>query len=124
MNHPRLPSPTWFSALPARHLVQSRHVVWFRTFATSHPEAWDKIDRELVPLVVTAMTSSEGLAARIELMRISEEGPGGSLSETVSRRQGGRVGSYVERGLTTEDGRPVRGRQARRIASRARGRRD
>nr|WP_276978308.1 hypothetical protein [Ferrimicrobium acidiphilum] len=98
--HPNTPWPDYFSALPAEVVVHSQWAIWIRTTASTFSDAWDEIERKKVPLVVAALAGFNHMPPRVELLRIGETAPDGTIIDPKSRWVGGTFGGFATRELS------------------------
>lgn len=102
-SHPTVPWPDYFSALPAEVTVRSQWAIWIRTTASTFADAWEEIDRDQVPLVVAALAGFNDTPPRVELLRIGETAPDGTISDPKSRWIGGTFGGFATRELSVPE---------------------
>ncbi len=106
LQHPTVPWPEYFSALPAQVIVRSTRIIWFRTQAATMEEAWDHIERNEVPAVIVALAGT-GERPRIELVRIGATDLTGLIDRPTSRWIGGTFGGFATRPLTGSEARTL-----------------
>ena len=100
LQHAEVPFDFYFSAVNSQVLVRGRHILWLRTRRTTHSDAWDDVERRMVPAVVAALCAYGAVSPRVEMLRIAEELPGGRIDKAITPWATGIFGGFGARTLT------------------------